>query len=146
MGLLSDLTKDVLGAMGGAQAVAPGAPAAAAGGTQAAILHAALDLIQQHGGIAGLAQSFQQGGLGNLMQSWIATGPNPPVSASQLENVIGGAKLNAVAQKYGIDPRAASSALATILPTLVDKLTPQGVVPAGGAGALGGIFKELGLG
>ena len=34
-----------------------------------------IQMIQnQPGGIAGLAEKFQQGGLGNLVQSWIGTG------------------------------------------------------------------------
>ncbi len=34
----------------------------------------------QVGGVAGLQKMFQQGGLGNVISSWIGTGQNMPVS------------------------------------------------------------------
>ena len=40
----------------------------------------------QIGGLSGLAQAFQNGGLGEIVNSWIANGPNLPVSAEQLQS------------------------------------------------------------
>ena len=83
----------------------------------------------QIGGISGLQQMFQQGGLGNISSSWIASGQNMPVSANQLQNVVHGGALQQVAQQSGIEPSQLLGMMSTLLPHLVDKLTPNGQVP-----------------
>jgi uncharacterized protein YidB (DUF937 family) len=87
----------------------------------------------QVGGIAGLQKMFQQGGLGSVVSSWIGSGPNSPVSADQLQNVLHSGALQEAAQKYGIDPSQLTGMMATLLPHLVNKLTPNGQVPESGA-------------
>ena len=90
-----------------------------------------IQMIQnQPGGIAGLAEKFQQGGLGNLVQSWIGTGQNLPVTGNQIQDVVGSDAINDVAQKLGVPPETASAHLAELLPQIVNQLTPNGQVPA----------------
>lgn len=36
------------------------------------------------GGLGGLVSSFEQAGLGRIVQSWIGTGANQPVSPQQI--------------------------------------------------------------
>jgi uncharacterized protein YidB (DUF937 family) len=96
----------------------------------------------QVGGIAGLQKMFQQGGLGNVISSWIGTGQNIPVSADQLQNVLHGGSLQQVAQKAGIDSSQLTGMMASLLPHLVDKMTPNGEVP--NASALQQMLKGLG--
>jgi uncharacterized protein YidB (DUF937 family) len=86
----------------------------------------------QVGGIAGLQHMFQQGGLGNVVSSWISSGQNLPVSASQLQNVLHGGALQQAAQQSGIDPSQLTSMMTTLLPHLVNHLTPNGQVPDAG--------------
>jgi uncharacterized protein YidB (DUF937 family) len=100
------------------------------------ILKAALALLSTRdasvggtGGLGSLVSAFEQKGLGGMVGSWIATGPNPPVSATQLESVLGSGVLGQFAQKAGIPMADAGGALASVLPTLVDHLTPQGQMP-----------------
>ena len=89
-----------------------------------------LQMIQnQPGGLQGLAQMFHDKGLGGMVSSWISTGPNPPISADQVQQVLGNDQVKALAAKAGISPDAAGGAIAQILPGLVDKLTPNGSVP-----------------
>ena len=83
----------------------------------------------QVGGIAGLQKMFQQGGLGSVMSSWIGSGQNSPVSADQLQNVLHSGALQEAAQKCGIDPTQLTGMMSTLLPHLVDKLTPNGQIP-----------------
>src|SRR5271165_6364900 len=84
-----------------------------------------LQMIQsQPGGIAGLAEKFEQGGLGQLTQSWIGSGPNMPVSADQIQSVLGDSMVQGLAQKMGISPETASGHLAELLPGIVNHLTP----------------------
>ena len=83
----------------------------------------------QVGGIGGLQQMFQQGGLGSLFSSWLGSGPNQPVSASQLQNVLHSGSLQQAAQQSGLDAGRLIGMMSTLLPHLVDKLTPNGQVP-----------------
>ena len=63
------------------------------------------------------------------MSSWVSTGPNPPITSDQIHQVLGSDQVKALAAKAGINPDTAGSAIAALLPTLVDKLTPNGSVP-----------------
>jgi uncharacterized protein YidB (DUF937 family) len=83
----------------------------------------------QVGGIAGLQRMFQQGGLGNVVGSWIGSGQNLPVSASQLQNVLHSGALQQAAQSSGLNPSELTGMMATLLPHLVNHLTPNGQVP-----------------
>jgi uncharacterized protein YidB (DUF937 family) len=103
---------------------------AASGESNPGVAGAILELLNnQQGGISGLLENFQQGGLGNLVSSWIGTGTNLPISAEQIQQVLGQEQIQAFAQKAGIAPEAASAHLAEALPDVVDKLTPDGQVP-----------------
>ena len=85
-------------------------------------------LLQQNGGLQGLANKFSQGGAGSAFSSWVGTGENQPISANQIQNVLGSDQVRALATKMGIDPAQASNLVAEYLPKIVDKLTPEGKV------------------
>src|ERR1700756_5329628 len=76
----------------------------------------------QVGGIAGLQQMFQQGGLGEVFNSWVSSGQNLPISADVLKNVLQGGALQQAAESAGIDPNQLTGMMSTLLPHLVDKL------------------------
>jgi uncharacterized protein YidB (DUF937 family) len=118
MGLLDQIT----GALGG--------QGSGAGGS----LQSILELINnpQIGGLQGLIQKFHDGGAGEVVKSWVSTGQNLPISADQINSVLGNDAVKDIAAKLGIDPAAASGHLAEMLPQIVDKLTPGGAVPTGG--------------
>ncbi len=90
------------------------------------------ELLQQVGGLPGLVQKFQAGGLGEIVASWIGQGENRPVSADQLRDVVGGNVLDDLAGKAGLDSGLFGTLLAKGLPSLVSHLTPDGQVPADG--------------
>lgn len=81
------------------------------------------------GGLGGLIGAFDKKGLGSTMSSWISTGPNPPISAAQLTDVLGGDTLGQFARKAGVPVGEAGTLLAGLLPTVVDHLTPDGKLP-----------------
>jgi uncharacterized protein YidB (DUF937 family) len=81
------------------------------------------------GGLSGLLQNFHDKGLGGLASSWVGTGQNMPISADQIQNVLGSDQVKQLAAKAGISPDIAGSALSQLLPTLVDRLTPNGQMP-----------------
>lgn len=103
-------------------------------GGQGNLLQTVMHLINnpQTGGLQGLIQSFQQGGLGDIVNSWVSSGHNLPISAEQIQSVLGGSGLQELAAKLGISPAQASGSLAEMLPQIVDKMTPNGEVPQGG--------------
>ncbi len=81
------------------------------------------------GGLQGLAETFNEKGLGEVMSSWISKGENLPISPEQIQQVLGSGQVQLIAEKLGVSPDEASSGLAEMLPQIVDKLTPQGSLP-----------------
>ncbi|MEY2690031.1 MAG: hypothetical protein RL375_4231 [Pseudomonadota bacterium] len=96
----------------------------------AGMMDVVLGLLNSNGGgaagLQGLVSSFASQGLGDVVQSWIGTGANLPISAEQIQSVLGSAQVQGIAQQLGLTPDAASSALAQFLPQAVDTLTPNG--------------------
>ena len=97
------------------------------------LLNAVIGMLnnKEPGGLSALVQAFQQKGLGDVISSWISTGKNLPISADQLLHGIGEDKIREIAEKVGISSEAASEQLTELLPSLIDKLTPNGNIPEG---------------
>ena len=99
------------------------------------------------GGISGLVSAFQKNGLGDVVASWISNNTNLPISAEQIQSVLGQGPLQDVASKMGLSSGDVASALSERLPGLVDQLTPNGQLPSGdlmaqGLGMLKGFMKS----
>jgi uncharacterized protein YidB (DUF937 family) len=80
------------------------------------------------GGLQGLVQQFHSNGLGGVVNSWIGSGSNQPITAEQIQQVVGQDRLTAIAEKLGMQPDEASAKIAQFLPGMIDKLTPAGKV------------------
>ena len=147
MGLLDS----VIGALGQAQQGQPGGSGlpglgGLGGQGQGDLLGAVLSMLGNDsalGGLAGLAARFQRGGLGDVLQSWIGTGQNQPVSGDQLHEVLGGDVIGALARQLGLSPGDAAGQLSQVLPQIIDHLTPHGQAPAGGLGNAGDLLGAL---
>lgn len=115
---------DILGSISGGNA--------APGSTEGQIMSAVAGMLsdKQSGGLGGLVSNFQKNGLGDVVSSWIGTGKNLPISADQIQRVFGNQQVSQIAQKVGIEPEKVTAALASVLPGLVDKLTPNGKLPS----------------
>ena len=81
------------------------------------------------GGLGGLMSSFEQAGLGHLVQSWVGNGPNQSVSPQQLQNVFGDNQVQSMASQSGMAPQDFLSQLSQHLPNAVNGMTPQGRLP-----------------
>jgi uncharacterized protein YidB (DUF937 family) len=97
--------------------------------------HAALydevgKLVNQSGGVSGLAQQFQQKGMGGVISGWISNGPNGGITGEQVMQVVGRDKVMAIASKAGLSEDQVSAGISKLLPMVVDHLTPNGTVPA----------------
>ena len=88
---------------------------------------------QQHdflsGGLSGLVQRFQQGGLGDVVNSWIGTGQNQPIAPNQLQQALGRDTIDNLSRQTGMPQQDLLSQLSQMLPQFVDRLTPQGRIP-----------------
>ena len=113
------------------------------GGSANPLLDGILSMVNDpaHGGLEGLVRSFQERGLGGIVDSWVSTGRNLPISADQIAQGLGPDQLSALASKLGMSQGDVSSQLAQLLPDVVDKLTPGGQLPD--AGSLGDLLGSL---
>jgi uncharacterized protein YidB (DUF937 family)/outer membrane protein OmpA-like peptidoglycan-associated protein len=95
------------------------------------LLSALLSLMtdQDRGGFAGFLDLFSKAGLGDVASSWISSGVNTELSEAQVESVLGKATITDLANQADVNASTAKSALAYMIPNVVDKLTPDGVVP-----------------
>jgi uncharacterized protein YidB (DUF937 family) len=132
MGLLDDLLGHVQSQLG-----------ASAPATHPDLVATVLQMLGSSS-FTGLVQQFERAGLGPIIQSWIGTGQNLPISAQRLEQALGSGQLQAMAAKLGLSPQAVSEQLARVLPHVVNHMTPGGRLPA--AELLGdalGMLKKL---
>ena len=121
MGLLDGMLGNVLGGMLGGNA--------AGNQSQNPLIVAALQILQQNGGISGVLGKLQQAGYGKEAQSWVSPGQNLPIDADALRQALGEGQLGKIAQQLGITHGEAADGLATALPHVIDQMTPQGSVP-----------------
>ncbi len=82
------------------------------------------------GGLQGLLKSFQEKGLGEIAASWVSTGQNQPITAAQIQQVIGSERLASIAQQFGLSPDTVVAGLTEMLPHVIDHLSPNGQLPA----------------
>ena len=113
------------------------------GGQQGGMAQIALDMFNQNGGLGGVLDKFKAGGLGDAAASWVGKGENMPVSADQISSVLGSGAIAEMAAKFGIDPATLSAQIAEHLPTVVDKMTPNGAVEENSGGLLSSVLGML---
>jgi len=95
------------------------------------LLNVATDLIKNNpDGLSGVVEQFRNGGLGEAVSSWVGTGENLQVSPEAIQQVLGNTQLGEIASRFGITSDQVSSGLATVLPELINHLTPNGSVDA----------------
>ena len=123
-------------------------PMGQGGGNQAALIAAVVSMLNANGsggGLNDLIARFEQGGLGSVIGSWVSTGHNLPISAEQLQSVLGSGQLGQIAEQLGLSHGEAAAQLSQVLPQVVDHLTPNGQLPASGdAGSMGDIGSLIG--
>ena len=121
MGLLDEIVSKVSGMLGRDE------------GEQSGLLEGVLQMLDSKGsgGLGGLVQSFQEKGFGGIISSWIGTGENLPISADQIQQVMGSEVVQNLAAKFGIPTEELSAKLAEFLPGVIDKLTPDGTISEG---------------
>jgi len=134
MGLLDDLVGSLGNSNGSGQ------------GNQMQQLMAIWNWVQEQGGVEVLLQKFQQGGFGQVLNSWLGSGSNMSIDGGEIQNALGNDQLQSLADKLGTDVQGASGTLAALLPQVIDKLSPQGHIKTSNTQDLGamvdGLFKR----
>ncbi len=98
-------------------------------------------LVNDHGGLEGMASTLKEKGLADAVHSWIGTGENQSVTPQQMHSALGSQKLEELAKESGMTTEQVASELSSTLPQVMDRLSPQGTLPrenpfAGGSSAL----------
>ena len=108
------------------------------GGAASSPADAVTALIKGSGanGLGQLVDHLKNGGLSAEVDSWVSTGVNKAISSSQVQDAMG-SKLGQLASKLGVTPQAAAAQLTSALPSVIDRLTPDGKIPSGAALAAG---------
>ena len=100
---------------------------------EGAILPVVLGEVMGNGGQGGLSAivaKLQQAGFGDQAKSWIGTGQNLPITAEQLQQVLGSDTVKQLAARFNIPVDQISKVLAQQLPKAVDGASPNGTLPA----------------
>jgi uncharacterized protein YidB (DUF937 family) len=81
------------------------------------------------GGLGELIQSITGNGHGEVANSWVQRGPNKELNETQLEQALGSDTIDQLTSQTGLSRDELLSRLRSVLPTAVDKLTPEGRLP-----------------
>jgi uncharacterized protein YidB (DUF937 family) len=82
------------------------------------------------GGLGELVDHFRKQGQGEVAQSWVNKGPNAEISDSQLEKTLGPDLIGMLEKQTGLPKDELLARLSKVLPEAVDKMTPEGRLPA----------------
>ena len=106
--------------------------AANMGGEHAQVAGGVMDTMQQQpGGLPGMAQSFQQNGLGGLVKQW-TSGQTAPASPDQIQQGVGSGVIDQIAQRTGLSPMVIKGSMAVLVPMMIHHLAQNGNVTADG--------------
>lgn len=115
--------------------LSPGASATGAtsgvggGGGMLAALLPLLGTFLANGGLNKILSGLQARGLSEKSDSWVGTGSNEALSASEVEDVISEEELDRLAEQVGASREETAAAIAGVLPQLVDRVSPEGQLP-----------------
>jgi len=83
-------------------------------------------------GLSTILDLLKTNGLGDMVKSWLSTGPNPKITGDQLVQGLGSNKLQDLAQQAGLPVDQLTATLVKALLGLVDKLSPDGTLQEDG--------------
>ena len=88
---------------------------------------------ERTGGPDGFVDLFRRAGIGDLLTSWFGGKQGQPLTSTHVESALGASALETLSSSSGV-PRATVSTLAAfLLPRLIGRLTPNGVLPSSSA-------------
>lgn len=88
-------------------------------------------IVEENGGVSGILQKFKDKGFAEAASSWVGTGENVNIGASDVMKVLGNDSIQELAKKVGLDSEATAGLIGNLLPVVIDKLSPEGKEPGG---------------
>ena len=76
-----------------------------------------------------LLERFNSSGMWDKTRSWVGAGDNAELRSQEVERVFGPNDLARIAKEAGLPPNEVAEELAELLPKIVDKFSPAGVMP-----------------
>lgn len=73
-----------------------------------------------------VSKLMANGGLENIVQSWLSDGQNGAISADQISEFFGSGKISEFASQLGLGEGQATEGLARVIPQLLDKASSGG--------------------
>lgn len=131
-GGLGGILGSVLGQLGGAVQQPSQQNNTAGGSNASALLIAVLPLvlawIQKQGGLQGALDQLRGQGISSQVDDWVSTGPgeNAAVNPQQVQSLFDEADIEQIAQETQATKQDIYSAISSVLPQIIDSLTPQG--------------------
>lgn len=126
MGLLDQIGGAVGGMLGQGQA------GAQSGAASSGLLQQVIGMLGTPGAMNKITSAFHGAGLDNVLQSWVGTGKNLPITGDQVKQVFGSGNVADLGARAGLNESDTSNALAGMLPQVIDRLTPNGQLPSEG--------------
>lgn len=124
-GGLGDIAGGLSDAGGGKAGVGGGGIPGSMGGLLGSLLPV-LGGMLAGGGLQKVISGFQANGLSAQTDSWVGTGANEPISGADVRKVVGSEELARIAAQLGVSEDEAADAVAKVLPTVVDTVSPEG--------------------
>ncbi len=108
-------------------------------------LHGLFDGSDGNFDIGSLIGSLQNGGLGEVVSSWLGDGQNMPVDTASIQSSIGADKISEAASSMGVSPESLSSGLSEMIPNLIDQSSSGGSLldSIGGIGGMADMAKKF---
>jgi uncharacterized protein YidB (DUF937 family) len=104
----------------------------ALGQLEAAVLPVVLSEVlgkDGQGGLSAIVARLEQAGFGAQVKSWIGNGQNLPITAEQLQTVLGSDTVKQLAARFNVPIDQLAKVLAEQLPLAVDHASPDGTLP-----------------
>jgi len=80
-------------------------------------------------GLSNIIGKLSQSGAAPQVNSWVAHGPNQPIQPGQLGGALGDQTINDLIAKTGLTKEQLLAGLSTVLPQLINNMTPKGRLP-----------------
>ena len=82
-----------------------------------------------NGGLKKVLSGLQAKGKAKEADSWVSTGENQPVAGEDVREAVGDDEITSIAEKLGVSKDEAATAVAAVLPDVVDQVSPTGELP-----------------
>lgn len=86
----------------------------------------------RNGGLQQILGRARRAGLGGRVDSWLSPSrANRPLAAGDVDRIMEPTEIRRISIQTGLDETQVKRRVAAALPTMVDEMTPDGVVPSG---------------